>query len=441
MPKAPTSTIRDVELVSAGTWAASTGVTVVTRADLEAMLTAAADTDLDAPAVRIGHVDPRFDGEPAAGWVQPTRVVEQRKDGKQVPTLLGNIVGMPSKLAEVAPVAFRRRSVEIAWGVKTAAGKRYAAVLTGLALLGVSPPAVKGLADVLALYSQGQPPTSGLPERVRATVVELVDGLDDNPVAVAMLTAARTAGATPEVVDAIAVAAGARDTATIPPPTQDATHDGRVEPDPPTGGPPMPRTLTDAELREMIGKEADVDVEATIAAIRAEGGTQGGTGEGGDGGTTGDPAKGTAPPGEGATTGPATGTPAAPPADTPAGTPAPPAGPEGTLVTLSADTLAQLQADGELGRNAATELAGQRRNRILDDAIRTGRITPAERAAFGAQLDRDEEGTTTLLSGLAPRYAVTALGDPTAPDATPDDKAFDEFQDSLGLDIYTPPTS
>jgi hypothetical protein len=148
-----TASIRDVELVKVGTWAASTGVTTVTRDDLTAMVTAYADGLVDKPVIKIGHDDdnepnsPLGDGEPAYGWVGNVRLSD---DGS---TLLGDLVGMPGKLAEVAPTAWRRRSVEIAWGVKTAGGKSYRAVLTGLALLGVQKPAVKGLADVLALYS------------------------------------------------------------------------------------------------------------------------------------------------------------------------------------------------------------------------------------------------------------------------------------------------
>lgn len=48
--------------------------------------------------------------------------------------------------------AYRRRSVEINWNVRTPSGSEYRAALVGLALLGEEAPAVKGLADVLALY-------------------------------------------------------------------------------------------------------------------------------------------------------------------------------------------------------------------------------------------------------------------------------------------------
>lgn len=57
----------------------------------------------------------------------------------------------------------------------------------------------------------------------------------------------------------------------------------------------------------------------------------------------------------------------------------------------------------------------RRRSEILDSAVTGGRISPAERAHFAAMLDRDEEGTTTLLSSLGTRYAVTELGADQAP--------------------------
>lgn len=411
--EAPTSTIRDVELVSAGEWAASTGVTAVTRTDLEAILAASRDTDVDAAPIRIGHVDPRFDGEPAAGWVKLTRIVDVRRDGKAVPTLVGDLVGMPTKLAYVAPAAFRRRSVEIAWDVTTAAGRQYRAALVGLALLGVAAPAVKGLADVLALYGQGQAPSD-------ATALELVDGLEDNPVAVAMLTAARKAGAAPAAVDAMAAAAGASDTSYVPPPIPEPPHDdtdratsrGAVVAD-------KVRTLTDAELRTLIGREADVDVEATLASIRATAQPEEPTGDDG-----GDEAASTGPATEGD---PAKGEPGRRADEAESKTPA--------LVTLSAGTLDQLRADATAGRQAAETLAAQRRDALLDDAVKAGKVAPAERSAFAAALAADEAAGKALLDTIAPRYAVSELGAAASPEADPSDEAWSAFERSIGVGL------
>ena len=156
---APTVTLPDVELVAEGTWNASTGPAPVDAAMLEAILAAAQDPDVDAAAIHFGHYDPRFpllsDGEPAVGWVHPTRV--EMRGGRRV--LIGDLVDIPAQLAGVIPKAYRRRSVELAEGVRTSRGT-HPYTLTGLALLGVQAPAVKGLADVVARYSA---PTGGQP--------------------------------------------------------------------------------------------------------------------------------------------------------------------------------------------------------------------------------------------------------------------------------------
>lgn len=149
-----TVTIPDVELVSAGTWDASTGRSTITPDDLASAVQAFSDHLIDKPAVKIGHTDPRFsdgnhDGAPAFGWIDNIRT---SPDGQK---LLGDLVGVPAKLAGIMAAAYRRRSVEMSFGVRTAAGKVYRAAVTGLALLGATAPAVKNLADVYALYSAG----------------------------------------------------------------------------------------------------------------------------------------------------------------------------------------------------------------------------------------------------------------------------------------------
>ena len=415
---APTATIRDVELVSVGTWAASTGVTKVTRADLDAMLAAHADGLVDRAPIKLGHVSPLNDdlgdGAPAYGWVTPKRIAT---NAAGLETLYGDLVGMPAKLAEVAPAAYRRRSVEIAWGVKTPAGKTYPPVLIGVALLGAAAPAVKGLADVLALYSTE-------PEVERTTTVELVDGLEGNAVAVAMLAAARQAGAPVEQLDAMAAAAGASDTADVPPPVEDPDNDDHHD-DPPTTAPAPPNgrnTMTDEELRAALNLEADADVSTALNNLLAERATDPAT-AGTEPTATETPAEGT---GDEGTEGEEEA------AETPA---------EPELVTLSAATYSELTA-------AAQTIRQDRLTRVLDDAVRAGRIAPAERgrlshepgdapvSGFAAQLERDEEGATYLLSSLSPRFAVTELGDDRAAELSADTAgAFDEFErQTFGLD-------
>ena len=410
---ADTATLTGVELVSVGTWAASTGVTKVTRADLEAMLAAHADGLVDHAPVKLGHVSPLNDdlgdGAPAYGWVVPTHI---DTNAAGLETLYGDLVGMPAKLAEVAPTAYRRRSVEIAWQVKTPQGKTYAAALIGIALLGASAPAVKGLADVVALYSSE-------PEVDHVDTLELVTGLEDTPGLVAMLAAARKAGATVDQLDAMAAAAGARDTADVPPPTTGPDNDDpkttTADQRPQTGR----TTMTDEELRAKLGLEQDADVDQALRNILEERGTDPATAST-DPQTQPDPEQGEQQPEQGEQA------------------PAQEQQPE--LVQLSAATYAELTALAEDTRR-------ERRTRVLDDAVRAGRITPAERGklthelaagetvtGFAAALERDEEGTTTLLSGLAPRFAVTELGAGDAPHSEAAETAFDEFdRDTFGI--------
>lgn len=411
-----TSTIKGVELVSVGTWAASTGVTTITRDDLEAMLAAHADGFVDKGPIKLGHVsklnDALGDGEPAFGWVVPTGI---RKNAHGRDTLIGDLVGMPSQLAAIAPTAYRRRSVELAWDVKTPAGKTYRAVLTGVALLGAQAPAVAGLADVLALYTAAPADTG------RAETIEVVDGLEENTVAVAMLAAARAAGAPSDQLDAMADAAGARDTVDLPPPVEDAGNDDLETSTQTSTQEGRTMTVTDEQIRKALNLEADADVDAEVNRIIAERETEAAT---------------------------ATGTQTAEPAATATGTATatePPATPElvgagaatgaGTeTVQLSAGTWAEAQRDIEWART-------QRRQQVLDGAVQAGRISPAEVSHFAAALERDEQGTTTLLAGLTPRFATSELGADHAPNSETADKAFDDFERGVFGDALDRPTA
>jgi hypothetical protein len=397
-----TATIKDVELVSVGTWAASTGVTKVTRPDLDSMLAAHADGLVDHAPVKLGHAsslnDELGDGAPAYGWVVPTRI-GTNKAGLE--TLYGDLVGMPAQLAAVAPTAYRRRSVEIAWGVTTPAGDKYAAALVGVALLGASAPAVKGLADVMALYT-------GDPQVDRVTAVELVDGLEGNPVAVAMLAAARTAGAPVEQLDAMADAAGASDTADVPPPTADADNHDQHTTTPATadGRTTMPK-LTDEQLRAALNLEADADVDTALAGILAERGTDPAT-AGTDPQVTpeGEPATDPATPADPAPQ----STPQGDPVEDPAGDPV---HSEPELAGASALSSADV---AEFTRLAA-ESRDRRRTDAINSALSSGRISPAEVPHFREKLEKGgevEASTITLLGQLSPRFAVTEFGDDRA---------------------------
>lgn len=356
------TTFKDVQLVKAGTWSGMTGRSTITEQHLADAVQAYADREIDRPAIKIGH-DGDLNlgtGHPALGWVENLRLSEDRK------TLIGDLAQIPSKLASIIPAAFRRRSVEMRLGVSTPGGKTYAAVLDALSLLGAKAPAVKGLDDIVTLYA-----------------AEAGDGDD--------ATAAET----------IEFAVDDTDTAPVP-------HDNTPSGDGGVGSNiPDERTadvaLTDA-LKKKLGlpeTATDAEVEAALEAaeLSAPAGEQGTEDNKGE----------QAPAGE--ATAPAAGEGQAPAAGTQLSEGAP-----GT-VTVSAVVFGEMQA--QLAA-LTTESAAARKAKALDDAIATGRITPAERVQFAAVLDANEEAGVNLLKGLAPRVAVIELGADHAPNADAD---------------------
>ncbi|MGX7681343.1 E3 binding domain-containing protein [Jatrophihabitans sp. DSM 45814] len=141
------ATLLGVELAKVGTWDTSTGIWSPTASDFAAAVAAQHEPDVRAPVVKIGHTDPRFDGEPALGSVRNLRTTE---DGQ---TLIGDILGMPTWLADSVRDRWPSRSVECSLEATTASGNTYAMVLDAVALLGVTAPGVTGLADLPALIA------------------------------------------------------------------------------------------------------------------------------------------------------------------------------------------------------------------------------------------------------------------------------------------------
>lgn len=166
VPKAPAlSHLPQVELMHVGTWDASTGRHTFTPDDLAFAVAAMDCPAVHRPHIKLGHTDPRFDGEPAAGWVDNLAV-----NGG---TLVGDLVGMPGWLATpdefghtVIASAYPNRSIEGQYDYRCALGHCHPFVLTALALLGISEPAIGTLAslqDVGALYgvAAGAAPSTG----------------------------------------------------------------------------------------------------------------------------------------------------------------------------------------------------------------------------------------------------------------------------------------
>lgn len=145
----PLSRLPNVELMHAGTWSASTGVHTFTKDDFAFAVAALECPAVRRPHLKLGHVDSRFDGEPAVGWIDNLAAVS---DGS---TLQGDYVGMPGWLGPVIASAYPDRSVEGQWDYVCALGHSHPFVLTAVALLGVAEPAIgtlESLQDVAKLY-------------------------------------------------------------------------------------------------------------------------------------------------------------------------------------------------------------------------------------------------------------------------------------------------
>jgi hypothetical protein len=140
------ATLEGVELASVGTHDCMTGTWDCTAQDITDAVAASQEPEWRAPIIKLGHTDPRFDGEPAVGTIRNLRT---SPDGR---TLIGDLTGLPQWLADSMPSAYPSRSVE---GVKkdiAASGRAYSFRLSALALLGVEPPAIESLADIARLY-------------------------------------------------------------------------------------------------------------------------------------------------------------------------------------------------------------------------------------------------------------------------------------------------
>jgi hypothetical protein len=149
-------TVSDVEIVSVGmAWRGTGGPYYITAEHLADMVAAQEDPLIRAARVKLGHVDPRFNGaltshdpanldaEPAFGTWTNLRLTE---GGTKI---VADAIEMPADLAASLPSSFPNRSIEWVWDYETEGGRRYSAVLTDVALLGTRDQAVHDLADIV----------------------------------------------------------------------------------------------------------------------------------------------------------------------------------------------------------------------------------------------------------------------------------------------------
>jgi len=154
MGDVPVATFKRVALAKVGSHSASTGKTSITHDDLAEIVRSSRDPMAGKTVIKIGHLDPRmnnpqYDGDPVYGQVENLTVEDD--------TLYGDLVNVPGQLAEVMPSAYPSRSVEIGYNMRTRAGKVLKRVLTAVALLGATRPAIKDLGDVLTATASEAP--------------------------------------------------------------------------------------------------------------------------------------------------------------------------------------------------------------------------------------------------------------------------------------------
>lgn len=113
------------------------------------------------PVLKLGHIDDRFDAEPAVGWVENLRTAP----GGAI--LIGDLCGVPGWLAEAMPTSYPSRSMEAAIDYEDADGTVWPLVLTGLALLGATAPAIGDLAELRDFVAASRAPHNVTRDRVR----------------------------------------------------------------------------------------------------------------------------------------------------------------------------------------------------------------------------------------------------------------------------------
>lgn len=146
-------TVPNIEILEVGeNWETSTGVFSFTAEDLASCVASQDDPALRSPVLKLGHIDPRFDGQPSFGRVGNLRLTNNNQ------TLVCDYLAMPFWLAQIMYTAFPRRSIEGQFDVKTRTGNTWPLVLTGIALLGDSYPAIDTLEDIQALWGATPPP-------------------------------------------------------------------------------------------------------------------------------------------------------------------------------------------------------------------------------------------------------------------------------------------
>lgn len=358
MPAAELVTVPGVPLVKVGNWPAVTGPASITAEKIRSMVAASQQSWWDGAPVKPGHFDKRFkaarDGDPALGWAQNLRI-ETDSDGGEV--LVGDYVDVPSKAVHLLKSAYKNRSIEWREDEVGPDGKTYPAVLTGVAVLGATPPGVTGLGriealdDVLELFAAGSADSG----THRAFVG------DD---------AERIAQALSVLSEVIHVA-------------EDQT--GHDMPDNTVYGGPM-ADIPEARLRELLDIGVDADILATLEERKATASD-----------TPAPPVEEPKPDGNGDDK----------PADEPKPEPQPVAEVPAGFTLVPESTLATLQAQAQRGEEAWKAQQAETIEAEVKAASRAGKILPAEIPAYVELLSKDVEQGRKMLSARPVMFSTS----------------------------------
>lgn len=160
--------IPDVPLVEVGIqYPAMTGPVTFTFEQMrDAVIAYQNDDAIVAPRLKLGHMNDVFaSGDmPAVGLAQNLRL------GNNGKTVFGDYVGVPAWLAQVMPYAYPSRSVEGNFDVHTTTGKDWQFVITDLALLGVRWPGVMTIDDLPTLFGTEIPDAIEIAAEIRTAM-------------------------------------------------------------------------------------------------------------------------------------------------------------------------------------------------------------------------------------------------------------------------------
>lgn len=425
-------TIPAVELCQVGTWNASTGEVTFTPEDLADAVRAAADPGFRTPQVYLGHDHAAWgDAEPAVGRIVNLRVSD---DGI---SLIGDLELLPA-IAEVASVAFPSRSIEALLGCTSSTGEKYRMVLTGVALLGAQLPAIETLDDLLEVAGVAAS-AGGTPITLTFGDSTMHDSIQPTPVAASVnVEDIRRAwwDRTDDLRSGIWQWSWVRAIYTGDDQDDQFLVVQTDDTDPDTGAYlwQVPWTETDGTVtfgepvpvREAYVPAADEPDEdelgvaaSAVCLARFTPTEQGGVLRGGDNAAPSITAS--ADQAQEATHMSDTATAAEAAADTTEETVEVAAS---GVVQVDAAKLAELTEMAAAGAAAAATLAAQRRESILDEAVKAGKVAPASREHFAALLAKDEDGTVALIESLAPVAPTVELGAATNPEASSEDAEY-----------------